>query len=97
MQPDRPQPSIPETDSTSPHFGNGLPKTPPLPEQKKLPNLVPANSTSDKNEDELIACPYHSRISYERIWGTNVDLMRRVYTTINVKIHEREVTRFSVI
>ena len=72
VQPDRPQPSIPETDSTLPHFGNGLPKTPPLPEQKKLPNPVPANSTSDENEDELIPCPYDSRISYERIWGTNV-------------------------
>ena len=77
-QPDRPQPSIPETGSTTTQFGNGLPKTPPLPEQKKLPNPVPANSTSDENEDELIPCPYESRISYERIWGTNVDLMRRV-------------------
>ena len=75
MQPDRPQPSIPETDSTLPHFGNGLPKTPPLPEQKKLPNPVPANSTSDENEDELIPCPYDSHISYERIWGTNVPVM----------------------
>ena len=28
--------------------------------------------TSDENEDELIPCSYDSRISYERVWGTNV-------------------------
>ena len=50
-------------------------KTSPLPEQKKLPNPVPSNSTSDQNEDHLIPCPYDSRISYERIWGTNVPVM----------------------
>ena len=74
-QPDRSQPSIPKTDSTLEQFGKSLPKTPPLPEQKKLPNPVPSNSVSDENEDELIPCPYDSRISYERIWGTNVPVM----------------------
>ena len=63
-QPDQPQPSIPEAHSTPTQFGNSLPKTSPLPEQKKLPNPIPANSTSDENEDELIPCPYDSRISY---------------------------------
>ena len=43
-----------------------------LPEQRKLPNPVQSNSTSDENEDELIPCPYDSRISYERVLGTNV-------------------------
>ena len=74
-QPDQPQPSISEADSTPTQFGNSLPKTSPLPEQKKLPNPVPSNSTSDQNEDELIPCPYDSRISYERIWGTNVPVI----------------------
>ena len=74
-QPDQPQPSIPEAHSTPTQFGNSLPKTSPLPEQKKLPNLIPANSISGENEDELIPCPYDSRIRYERIWGTNVPLM----------------------
>ena len=49
--------------------------TSPLTEQRKLPNPIPSNSTSDENEDELIPCPYGSRISYERILGTNVPLM----------------------
>ena len=75
MQPDQPQPSIPEADSTPVQFGNSLLKTSSLPEQKKLPNPVPSNSTSDENEDELIPCPYDSRISYERILGTNVPIM----------------------
>ena len=44
-------------------------------EQKRLPNPVPSNSTSDENEDELIPCPYDSCISYERIWDTNVAVM----------------------
>ena len=61
--------------STPTQFGNSLPKTSPLPEQKKLPNPTPTNSTSDENEDQLIPCPYDSRISYERIWGTNVPVM----------------------
>ena len=68
-QPDQSQPSTPT------QFGNRLPKTSPLPEQKKLPNPIPTNSTSDENEDQLIPCPYDSRISYERIWGTNVPVM----------------------
>ena len=74
-QPDQSQPSIPQLDSTPPQFGNSLPKTSSLPEQNKLPNLIPPNSTSDENEDELIPCPYDSRISYERIWGTNVPVV----------------------
>ena len=75
MQPDHPQSSIPEAISTPKQFGNSLPKTSPLPEQKELPNPVPPNSTSDQTEDDLIPCPYDSRISYERIWGTNVPVM----------------------
>ena len=69
-QPDQPQPSIPEADSTPTQFGNSLPKSSLLTEQKKLPN-----STSDQTEDDLIPCPYDSRISYERTWGTNVPVM----------------------
>ena len=65
-------------DSTPVQFGNSLPKTSPLPEQKKLPNLVPSNSASDENEGELIPCPYDSRISYERIWSTNVPVMEYI-------------------
>ena len=75
MQPYQPQPSIPEADSTPTQFGNSLPKSSSLPEQKKLPNPIPSNSTSDENEDELIPCPYDNRISYERIWGSNVPVM----------------------
>ena len=74
-QPDHPQSSIPQSDSIPAQLGNSLPKTSPLPEQKKLPYPVPSNSTSDQNEDELIPCPYDSHISYERIWGTNVLVM----------------------
>ena len=70
MQPDQPQPSIPEADFTPTQFGNSLPKSSLLTKQNKLPN--PA---SDENEYELIPCPYDSRISYDRIWGTNVPLM----------------------
>ena len=74
-QPDQPQPSIPQSDSTPAQFGNSLPKTSLLPEQKKLPNPVRSNPTSDENETELISCPHDSRTSYERIWGTNVPVM----------------------
>ena len=70
MQPDQPQPSILEADFTPTQFGNSLPKSSLLTEQKKIPN--PA---SDENEYELISCPYDSRISYQRIWGTNVPVM----------------------
>ena len=63
-QPDQPKPSIPETHSTHVQFGKSLPKTPPLPEQKKLPNPVPSNSTSDQNEEQLISCPYDKCYSY---------------------------------
>ena len=52
-----------------------LSKTSSPPEQKKLTNPEPSNSTSDENEDELIPCPYDSRISYERILGTNVPVI----------------------
>ena len=51
LQPNQPQASIPEADSTPTQFSSSLPKTSPLPEQKKLPNPVPSNSTSDQNED----------------------------------------------
>ena len=70
MQPDQPQPCIPEADFTPTQFGNNFPKSSLLTEENKLPN--PA---SDENEYKLIPCPYDSRISYERIWGTNVPLM----------------------
>ena len=69
-QPDQPQPSIPEADFTPTQFCNSLPKSSLLTEQNKLPNPAP-----DENEYELIPCPFDSRISYERIWGTNVPLM----------------------
>ena len=75
MLSDQSQPSAPPSDFTQVQFGNSVPKTSSLPEQKKLPNPVPFNSTSDDNEDELIPCPYDSRISYERILGTNVPVM----------------------
>ena len=52
MQPDQPQPSIPEVDFAPAQFGNSPPKMSPLPEEKKLPNSIPANSTSDENGDE---------------------------------------------
>ena len=64
-QPDEPHPSIAQLDSTSGQCGNTVPETSSLPEQRKLP--IPSNSTSDENEDELIPCPYDSRISYERV------------------------------
>ena len=56
--------------SATTHFGNSLPKTSSLPEQRQLPN-----PTSNENEDELIPCAYDSRINYERVWGTNVPVM----------------------
>ena len=69
-QPDQPKPSIPEAISTPTQFGNSLLKTSSLTEQTKLPN-----PTSDQTEDDLIPCLYDSRISYERIRGTNVPVM----------------------
>ena len=74
-QPDQPQPSIPQSDSTPVQFGNSLPKTSSLPEQRKLPNPLPPNSASYENKNELIPCPYDSRISNERVSGTNVPVM----------------------
>ena len=62
-QPDQPQPSASQ-------FCNSLPKTFSIPEQRQLPN-----PSSDENEDELIPCSYDSRISYERVWDTNVPVM----------------------
>ena len=56
--------------SATTHFGNSLPKTSSLPEQRQLPN-----PTSNENEDELIPCSYDSRINYEKVWGTNVPVM----------------------
>ena len=61
------------------HFGNSLPKTSSLPEQRQLPN-----PTSNENEDELISCPYDSRINYERVWDTNVPAMD--YDIFNIRI-----------
>ena len=71
-------PPLSSDPNTPQKFGtctNSLPKTSPVPKQKKLPNPILANSTLDENEDELIPCPYDSRISYERIWGSNIPLM----------------------
>ena len=67
--------SIPQSGFTPVQFGNSLPETSSLYEQRKLPKPIPPNSTSDENEDELIPCPYDSRTSYERAWGTNVPVM----------------------
>ena len=55
--------------------GCTAPETSSLPVQRKLSNPIPPNSTSDENEDELIPCLYDSRISYERVWSTNVPVM----------------------
>ena len=74
-QPGQSQSSIQEANCTPTQFGNSLPKTSPLPKQKKLPNPVPSNSKSDQNEDELVPSTYDSRISYERSWGTNFPVM----------------------
>ena len=54
--------------SPTTHFGNSLPETSSLPEQRQLPNPT-------SNEDELIPCPYDSHINYERVWGANVPVM----------------------
>ena len=81
-QPDQPQSSIPQSDSTTTRFGNGLPKTSSLSEQKKLPNPIPSNPTSDENEDELIPCPYDSRISYERIRDTIIPVMHHPFSML---------------
>ena len=69
--------------SATTQFGNSLPKTSSLPEQKKLPNPIPSNPTSDENEDQLIPSPYDSRISYERVWGTNVPVMELLQILVN--------------
>ena len=39
-QPEQPHPYIPQSNSTPVQFGNSLPKTSSLPEQKKLPNQL---------------------------------------------------------
>ena len=59
-----------KTDSTPAHCAHTVPETSSLPVQRR-----PPNPTSDENEDELIPCLYDSRISYERVWGTNVPVM----------------------
>ena len=66
---------MPEWDSTPIQFGNSLPETSSLSEQKKLPNLILSKSASDQNKNKLIPCPYDSRISYKRVWGTNIPVM----------------------
>ena len=43
--------------------------------ERKLPNPTISNSTSDENENDLIPCSYDSRISYDRVWGTNVPVI----------------------
>ena len=57
--------------SAATQFGNSLPKTSSLPEQKKLPS----NPTSGENENELMPCPYDICISCERVRGINVPVM----------------------
>ena len=47
-----------------------MPETSSSPEQRQLSNPV-----SDENEDKLTPCLYDSRISYERVWDTNVPVM----------------------
>ena len=74
-QPEQPHSSEPQSDFTPGQCGYTVPETSSLPEQRKLPNLVPSNFTSDENEDELIPCPYDNRISYETVWETNVSVM----------------------
>ena len=69
-QPEQPHPSVPQSDSTPGQCGYTVPETSSFPEQRQLPQ-----PTSDEDEDELIPCPYDSRISYERVWGTNVPVM----------------------
>ena len=64
--------SLPQSGSMPVQCRYTVPKTSPLPEQRKLPNLIPP---SDENEDKLIPCPYDGHISYERVWGTNVPVM----------------------
>ena len=63
----QPKQPLPQSDSTPGQWGYTVPETTLLPEQMQLPN-----PTSDEIEDELIPCLYDSRISYERVWGTNV-------------------------
>ena len=70
VQPDQPQPSMPEADFRLTQFGNSLPKSSSLTKQTRLPN-----PTSDQTDDELIPCPYDSRISYKRIWSTNIPVI----------------------
>ena len=47
--------SVPQSYSTPAQFGNSLPKTSSLPEQKKLLDPVPSNSTSDENVLMIVA------------------------------------------
>ena len=75
MQPDHPQSYIQVADSPLAQFGNSLPETSSVPEQKKVPYPVLFISSSDENVDNLIPFPYDTRISYEKAWGTNVPVM----------------------
>ena len=54
----------PSTCSATTQFGNSLPKTSSLPEQKELPKPTQSNLTSDENEDQLMPCLYDSRDVY---------------------------------
>ena len=49
--------SVPQSDSTSDQCMYTVPRISSFPEQRRLPNPIPPNSTSDENEDELIPCP----------------------------------------
>ena len=74
-QPEQPHPSVPQSDSTPGQCECTVSEKSSIPEQRKLPNPLPPHSTSNENEDEFIPCPYDSRLSYERVWGTNVPVM----------------------
>ena len=67
--------SIPQSDSMPVQCGYTALEPSSPPEQRKLPNPILPNSTLYENEDELIPCPYDSRLSCERVWGTNVPVM----------------------
>ena len=79
-QPDQPQASIPEADSTPTQVCSSLPEHPHYLSKRNYQTQYHP-TLHQINEDQLIPCPYDSCISYERIWGTHVDLMRRVYLT----------------
>ena len=69
-QPEQSHSSEPQLDSTPSQCGYTVRETSSLPVQRQ-----PPDPTSDENEDELIPCLYDSRISYARVWDTNVYVM----------------------